>query len=124
MSRFLSRYALGGTSVILVALSLSAPLGAAPVATKRPIQIDSRTRGIEGGFGNFILNLGKGGDLGKVTFTRSFEWGGWKLAPDGMRYLTETETDTLKGRNGTLVIRAVGSAYQMGIGDSEVLEGK
>ena len=40
-----------------------------------------------------------------------------------MHYLTETETDTLKGRNGTLVMRAVGSAYQMGLGDSEVLAG-
>ena len=49
---------------------------------------------------------------------------GWKVAPDGLRYRDrQAETDTLKGRNGTLVIRAVGSAYQMGIGDSEPWEG-
>ena len=51
MSRFLNRYALGGASVILVALSLTAPLGAAPVATKKPIQIDTRTRGMAEGPG-------------------------------------------------------------------------
>jgi hypothetical protein len=41
-----------------------------------------------------------------------------------MRYLTATEMDALKGRNGTLVMRAVGSSYQMGLGDSEVWAGK
>jgi hypothetical protein len=123
MSRLLNGYALGGASVVLVALSLSAPLGAAPVATKKAIQIDSRARGIDGGFGNFVFTLGKDGDLGRVTFTRSFEGSGWKVASDGMRYGTATEMDTLKGRNGTLVMRAVGTAYQMGLGDSEVWAG-
>jgi hypothetical protein len=118
MSRFLNRYALGGASVILVALSLSAPLGAAPVVTKKQIKIDSRTRGIDAGTGKFVLQLGTGGDLGTVTFTRSFRPGGDKefTAPDGQHYFIATETDTLKGRNGTLVIDAVGPAYQLGGG--------
>ncbi len=96
-------------------------------AGKKPILIDSRTRGIEGGSGNFFLELGTGGDLGKVTFTRSFRPRGEgveKTAPDGQRYVIATETDTLKGKNGTLVIRAVGPAYSLGIGDHEVWEGR
>jgi hypothetical protein len=103
MSRFLNRCSLGGASVVLVALSLSAPLGAAPVAAKKAIKIDSRARGVDSGSGKFILQLGKtGGDLGMVTFTRSFRPGGDKqfTAPDGQHYFIATETDTLKGKRG------------------------
>ena len=92
---------------------------------KKSIRIDSRTRGINGGTGNFFISLGKsgslGGDLGKVTFTRSF--GAEKTAPDGLHYFLSTEMDTLNGKNGTLVIRALGTAEDMGIGDYEVWEG-
>jgi hypothetical protein len=105
----------------LFALALGSPLGATPPG-KKPIRIDSRALGVEGGSGNFFLSLGTGGDLGKVTFTRSF--GPDKTAPDGERYFIATETDTLKGKHGTLVIRAVGPAYSVGIGSSEVWEGR
>jgi hypothetical protein len=105
---------------IFAALSFGSPVGATP-AGKQSIKIDTRTRGIMGGSGNFIISLGKGGDLGKVTFTRSF--GQEKTAPDGELYVIETERDTLKGKNGTLVIRAVGPIYTLGYGDSEVWEG-
>lgn len=113
-------------SVALVALALGSSLSGAPVATKKAIRIESRTRGIESGSGNFFLTMGTGGDLGKMTFTRSFRPKGEKeyTAPDGQVYFVTTETDTLKGKKGTLVIRAVGSAYNLGIGDHEVWEGK
>ncbi len=113
-------------SVAFVALALGSPLSGAPVAAKKAIRIESRTRGIESGSGNFFLTMGTGGDLGKVTFTRSFRPKGEKeyTAPDGQVYFIATETDTLKGKKGTLVIRAVGSAYNLGIGDREVWEGK
>jgi hypothetical protein len=111
---------------IFAGVSLGSPLSAAPVATKKAIHIDSRMRGIETGSGNFFLYLGTGGDVGKVTFTRSFRPKGEKeyTAPDGQTYFIATETDTLKGKKGTLVIRAVGRAYNLGIGDHEVWEGK
>jgi hypothetical protein len=121
MFPYIGRYALGVASVMVVALALGSPLGAAP-AGKQSIKIDSRTRGIMGGSGNFILTLGQGGDLGTVSFTRSF--GPEKTAADGQQYGIGTEKDTLTGRNGTLVIRAVGPIYTMGFGDSEVWEGK
>ncbi len=117
-------------SVASVALALGSPLGATPAGEKpirqKPIRIDSRTHGIDGGSGNFFISLGTGGDLGKVTFTRSFRPKGEKeyTTPDGQVYFIATETDTLKGKNGTLVIRAVGPAYNLGIGDHEVWEGK
>ncbi len=113
-------------SVALVALALGSPLSGAPVATKKAIRIESRTRGIESGSGNFFLTMGTVGDLGKMTFTRSFRPKGEKeyTAPDGQVYFIATETDTLKGKKGTLVIRAVGPAYNLGIGDHEVWEGK
>jgi hypothetical protein len=107
-------------SVALVGLALGSPLGATP-AGKKQIRIDSRTLGVLGGSGNFFLATGKGGDLGKVTFTRSF--GPDKTAPDGQRYFIAKQTDTLQGKNGTLVIRAVGPAYTLGIGSSDVWEG-
>ena len=102
---------------ILAALSFGSPLGATPAA-KKAIKIDSRTRGVDSGSGKFILQLGTGGDLGNVTFTRSFRPGGDKsvIAPDGQQYFIATETDTLKGKNGTLVTRAVGPVYQLGGG--------
>jgi len=112
-------------SVALVALALGSPLGATP-AGKKQIRIESSTRGVDRGNGNFFLTLGKGGDLGKVTFTRSFRpegEGAEATAPDGQQYAIATETDTLLGKNGTLVIRAVGPAYNLGIGDHEVWEG-
>jgi hypothetical protein len=63
-----------------------------------------------------------------VTFTRSFRPDGHGekeyTAPDGQVYFIATETDTLKGKKGTLVIRAVGRAYNLGIGDHEVWEGR
>ena len=101
---------------ILAALSFGSPLDATPAA-KKPIKIDSRTRGIDAGTGKFVLQLGKtGGDLGTVTFTRSFRPKGehGTIAPDGQDYFIAMESDTLKGRNGTLVIRAVGPAYTLG----------
>jgi hypothetical protein len=116
-------------SVASVALALGSPLGATPTGEKpvrqKPIRIDSRVVGIEGGSGKFFLALGTAGDLGKVTFTRSFRPAGEveATALDGQRYVIATETDTLKGRNGTLVIRAVGPAYSLGIGDYEVWKG-
>ena len=60
-----------------------------------------------------------------MTFTRSFRPNGHEeaTAPDGQTYSIATETDTLKGRNGTIVIRAVGPAYTLGIGDHEAWEG-
>ena len=81
--------------------------------------------GIESGSGKFFLALGTGGDTGKATFTRSFRPKGDvdATAPDGQRYFTAIETDTLKGKNGTLVIRAIGPAYSMGIGNYEVWNG-
>lgn len=101
----------------LAALSFGSPLGATP-AGKKAIKIDSQTRGVASGSGKFILQLGTGGDLGTVTFTRSFRPTGEKvtIAPDGQHYVIATETDTLKGRNGTLVIRAVGPSYLVGGG--------
>jgi hypothetical protein len=41
--------------------------------------------GVRSGSGKFILQLGTGGDLGTVTFTRSFRPAGEKvtIAPDG-----------------------------------------
>ena len=114
---------IGGAA--LLALALGSPLGATPAA-KKQIRIDSRTLGVSDGSGNFFLSLGKGGDLGKVTFTRSFRpegEGAEATAPDGQRYTIATETDTLKGKHGTLVIRAVGPAYTLGIGDHEAWEG-
>ena len=112
-------------SVALVVLALGSPLGATPAA-KKLIRIDSRVLGIEEGSGQFFLALGTGGDFGKVTFTRSFRPAGEveATAPDGQRYVIATETDTLKGKNGTIVIRAVGPAYSMGIGNYEVWNGK
>jgi hypothetical protein len=110
---------------ILAAMSFGSPLGATPTA-KEQIRIDTRVRGVDAGSGNFVLQLGKtGGDLGKATFTRSFRPKGDKtaLAPDGQHYSIVTETDTLTGKNGTLVIRAVGPSYQMGIGAYEVWNG-
>jgi hypothetical protein len=110
---------------ILAALSFGSPIGATLTA-KTPIRIDSRVRGVDGGSGTFVLQLGRtGGDLGKATFTRSFRPKGHNTltAPDGQHYFIATETDTLKGKNGTLVIRAVGPAYQMGIGNYEVWNG-
>jgi hypothetical protein len=81
--------------------------------------------GVESGSGKFFLALGTGGDLGKVTFTRSFRPKGEvdATAPDGQRYTIATETDTLKGRNGIIVIRTVGPAYGLGIGNYEVWKG-
>jgi hypothetical protein len=104
---------------LFAALVLASPLGATPAA-KKLIKIDSRTRGVESGSGKFIRQLGTGGDLGTVTFTRSFRPRGDKevIAPDGQHYFIATETDTLKGRNGTLVIHAVGPAYQLGGGSA------
>jgi hypothetical protein len=110
---------------IFAALSLGSPLGATPTA-KKQIRIDSRVRGVDAGSGKFVLQLGRtGGDLGKATFTRSFRPKGERVAtaPDGQHYTIVTETDTLTGKNGTLVIRAVGSSYQMGIGNYEVWNG-
>ena len=112
---------------ILAALSVGSPLGATPAA-KKTIKIDSRTRGVDSGSGKFVLQLGKtGGDLGTMTFTRSFRPGGDKtfIAPDGQHYSIATETDTLKGRNGTLLIRAVGPSYLVGgsFGNYEVWNG-
>jgi hypothetical protein len=108
----------------LAALLLGSPLGATP-AGKKLIRIDSRVLGIESGSGKFFLALGTGGDLGKVTFTRSFQPKGDvdATAPDGQKYFTATETDTLRGKKGTIVIRAVGPAYSMGIGNYEVWNG-
>jgi hypothetical protein len=120
MLPYIGRCALGVVSVMVVALVLGSPLGAAPAA-KQSVKIDTRTRGIFGGSGNFIMSLGKGGDLGKMSFTRTF--GDEKTAPDGEIYVIETERDTLKGKNGSLVVRAVGPIYTMGFGDSEVWEG-
>jgi hypothetical protein len=102
---------------IFAALLLGSPLGATPAA-KKLIRIDSRVLGIEGGTGQFFLALGTGGDFGKVTFMRSFRPKGEKdfTAPDGQVYFIATERDTLKGKNGTIVIRSVGPAYSMGIG--------
>ena len=114
------RFVAVGAIGIVCAILFAAPLGAT-TAGKKPIRIDSRTVGIEGGSGNFFLSMGKGGDLGKVTLTRTF--GPDKTAPDGLPYGKVTETDTLKGKHGTLVVRAVGPTYAMGIGDSEVWEG-
>ena len=110
---------------IFAALLLGSPLGATPAA-KKGIRINSRVVGIESGSGQFFLALGTGGDVGKVTFTRSFRPKGEKdfTAPDGQVYFIATETDTLKGRNGTIVIRSVGPAYSMGIGNYEVWNGK
>jgi hypothetical protein len=116
-----------GAIGIFVVLSLVSPLSAAPVATKRAIHIDSRARGVFGGSGSFFLYMGTGGDLGKLTFTRSFQpkgEGNDYTAPDGQVYSIAKETDTLKGKKGTLVVRAVGPAYNLGIGDHEVWEGK
>ena len=109
---------------IFAVMSLGSPLGATP-AGKKLIRIDSRVLGVQGGSGTFFLSLGTGGDLGKVTFTRSFRPAGdiEATAPDGQRYTTATETDTLKGKKGTLVIRAVGPAYSLGIGNYEVWNG-
>jgi hypothetical protein len=111
-------------SVALLALGLGSPLGATSAA-KKQIRIESRTLGVFNGNGTFFLTIGKSGDLGKVTFTRSFrpEGEAEATAPDGQRYSVATETDTFKGRNGTLVIRAVGPAYNLGIGDHEAWEG-
>ena len=112
---------------ILAALSFGSPLGATPAA-KKAIKIDSQTRGVDSGSGKFIMQLGTGGDLGTVTFTRSFRPGLYKqfTAPDGQHYFIITETDTLKGKNGTLVTRAVGSIYQIGgvFGNYENWNGK
>lgn len=110
---------------IFAALMLGSPL-AATSANKKLIRIDSRVLGIESGSGKFFLALGTGGDFGKVTFTRSFRPKGDvdATAPDGQRYTIATETDTLKGARGTLVVRAVGPAYSMGIGNYEVWNGK
>jgi hypothetical protein len=121
MSKVLAVAAFG----IFAALLLGSPLGATS-ASKKLIRIDSRVVGVEGGGGKFFLALGTGGDLGKVTFTRSFRPEGETeaTAPDGQRYVIATETETLKGRNGTIVIRSVGPAYSMGIGDYEVWNGK
>lgn len=107
------------------ALLLGSPLSATPAA-KKLIRIDSRVLGIDSGSGQFFLSLGTGGDLGKVTFKRSFRPKGEveATAPDGQRYVIATETDTLKGKNGTIVTRAVGPAYSMGIGNYEVWNGK
>jgi hypothetical protein len=109
---------------IFAALLLGSPLGATPAA-KKLIRIDSRVLGIEGGTGQFFLALGTGGDFGKVTFMRSFRPKGEKdfTAPDGQVYFIATERDTLKGKNGTIVIRSVGPAYSMGIGNYEVWNG-
>jgi hypothetical protein len=114
------RFVAVGAIGMACAFLLAAPLGATPTG-KQPIQIDSRAVGIWGGSGNFFLFLGKGGDLGKVTFTRSF--GPDRKAPDGLEYSVVKETDTLKGKNGTLVIRAVGSTYSLNIGPAGVWEG-
>jgi hypothetical protein len=63
--------------------------------------------------------------LGTSPFTRSFRPKGEqaRTSPDGQLYVIATETDTLKGKNGTLVIRAVGPSYQTGIGTYEVWNG-
>jgi hypothetical protein len=110
--------ALGSFAVI--ALVLGSPLGATSAA-KKPIKIDTRTLGIERGGGNFLISLGTGGGLGKMTFKRAF--GPDKTAPGGQQYAMIKETDTLQGKNGTLVIRALGTTYALGIGTSEVWEG-
>ena len=119
------RFVAVGAIGMACAFLFAAPLGAAPAA-KKQIRIESRTLGVFNGNGNFFLTLGKSGDLGKVTFTRSFRpegEGAEATAPDGQRYVIATETDTLLGKNGTLVIRAVGPAYNLGIGDHEAWEG-
>jgi hypothetical protein len=110
---------------IFAALLVGSPLGATSAA-KKLIRIDSRVVGVESGSGQFFLALGTGGDFGKATFTRSFQPKGdvEATAPDGQRYFIATETDTLKGKRGTLVIRTVGTAYSMGIGNYEVWNGK
>jgi hypothetical protein len=118
------RFVAVGAIGMACAFLFAAPLGAAPAA-KKQIRIESRTLGITGGSGNFFLALGKGGDIGKVTFTRSSRPEGEQeaTAPDGQQYFIETETDTLKGKKGTLVIRAVGPSYSLGIGNHEAWEG-
>jgi hypothetical protein len=121
----MNRKLLAGAAIgTLAALLLGSPLGATP-AGKKLIRIDSKVLGIESGGGQFYLSLGTGGDLGKMSFKRSFRPKAEveTTAPDGQRYFIATETDTLKGRNGTIVIRAVGPAYSMGIGNYEVWNG-
>ena len=102
----MSRKVLAAAAIgIFAALLLGSPLGATPAA-KKPINIESRTRGINGGSGNFFLYLATRGDLGKVTFKRAIGPGKTKPLRSAIQH--DTETDTLKGKNGTLVIRAVG----------------
>lgn len=119
--RILAVPAIGIVGVLMV----GSPLSAAPVATKKLIRIDSKVVGVDVGSGQFFLALGTGGDFGKATFKRSFQPKGEveATAPDGQRYAMVTETDTFKGKNGTIVIRAVGPAYSMGIGNYEVWNG-
>ena len=112
--------ALAGIS-ILAALSLGSPVPAGQEA-KRRILIDSRVQGIGGGTGRFIFSLGTGGDFGKLTFMRSF--GANRKTPEGLAYALVKETDSMKGKSGTLVIRSIGPGYDMGIGPNEVWMGR
>jgi hypothetical protein len=109
------RVAVGAIGVAC-AVVLASPLGAAPNG-KRPIQIDSFTVGSEGGDGSFYLSFGSGGDTGTLTFTRSDDSKAGRSTdktPEGLPYTRLTETDILKGKKGTLVIRAKARSYDLG----------
>jgi hypothetical protein len=101
---------------IVAALSLGSPLNAAPVATKKLIRIDSTARGVESCSGKFILQLGTGGDLGKVHCTRSF--GKDTTTPDGLVYDAIKQKTSFTGRDGTFVIVSVGRSYDVGYGNA------
>ena len=98
------------------AFALAPTLGAT-LDGKKPIQIDSYAVGTEGGTGSFYLSLGTGGDTGTLTFTRSDDSKAGRSpdkTPEGLAYVRTTETDTFKGKQGTLVIHANGPTYDLG----------
>lgn len=108
--------------VSMVALSLVtvSAVGAASEGNKL-IQIDSKEVGFPSGEGHFVFSLGTGGDFGKLTFKRCCYHE--RESPEGLHYTLYSQTTTLRGRTGTLVIRSVSRAYEMGIGPAEVWEG-
>ncbi len=47
-----------------------------------------------------------------------------RKTPEGLAYALVKETDSMKGKSGTLVIRSIGPGYDMGIGPNEVWMGR
>ena len=108
-------FAVAGISVLCAVVLGSALTTASAAGTRSRIKIDTYLSGIEGGTGKFVLTLKSALDGGTITFTRSF--GADKTTAEGLPYSVLTDTETLKGKAGTLVIRSSGQAFAPGFGD-------